>query len=263
MSNRHPWYDSQWLTEYSAATSLIEDVRPEALSDFARTFDVLRTRSDFKVREFSQVFSDSVLMQIEQVISELEPTELELHEARTFGRFIVHDHPFLTELQHSIVDLASDAAGEAVEACYNFLSLYSKLGVCPVHMDSPKAKWTLDLCIRQSKPWPIYLSQVVPWPEGSDYDGEDWEELIKQAPGHEFVPYTLEPGSAILFSGSSQWHFRDPLPGDGDQFCDLVFFHFVPLGMRELVHPRNWARLFNIPELAGNSGSGTASSRFA
>ena len=125
-------------------------VRPEALVEFDRTFEVLRTRPDFQVTEFPRVFSDPVMEDIRQAIRELQQGQLELHEIRSFGRFIVHDHPFITELQQSIVDLVSQAAGEPVEPGYNFLSLYTKSGVCPVHMDAPDAKWTLDLCVRQS-----------------------------------------------------------------------------------------------------------------
>jgi hypothetical protein len=246
-----PWYDSIWLRRYARAKKVIERVRPEMLPEFEDAFRALRTRPDFKVKELSQVLSDSALGELEQVIRGLKASDLERHELDDFGRFIVHDHPFVTELQHSIVDLASEAAGEPVDPCYNFVSLYTKLGVCPVHMDAPNAKWTLDLCVRQSEPWPIHLSQVVPWPEQAEYDRDDWDELIKQDPANRFEPYSLEPGSAIFFSGSSQWHYRDPHPGDGkDQFCDLVFFHFVPRGMGEKVRPENWARLFGIPELA-------------
>ena len=32
-------------------------------------------------------------------------------------------------------------------------------------------------------------------------------------------------------------------------FCDLIFFHFIPAGTRDLVQPRNWARIFGVPEL--------------
>jgi hypothetical protein len=37
------------------------------------------------------------------------------------------------------------------------------------------------------------------------------------------------------------------------QFCSLLFFHFIPKGAAELVRPKNWARLFGIPELSGLS----------
>ena len=32
---------------------------------------------------------------------------------------------------------------------YNFLSLYTQLDICEPHMDAPKAKWTLNVCIEQ------------------------------------------------------------------------------------------------------------------
>src|SRR5206468_530714 len=117
---------------------------------------------------------------------------------------------------------------------------YGNLGVCPPHMDSPEAKWTLDLCVGQSTPWPIYFSQVCPWPESASdtwRDG-DWEEQIKRSPSLRFTSYTLEPGQAVVFSGSSQWHYRDAIPaGRGRKFAELLFFHFVPKGSAALLRP--------------------------
>ena len=119
-------------------------------------------------------------------------------------------------------------------------------------MDSPEAKYTLDLCLRQSQEWPIYLSQPVPWPEpdGPQWPRENWEQKIKTSPALKFTPHILQPGKALIFSGSSQWHYREALPRTAPlQFCDLLFFHYIPRGTAELVKPRNWARLFGVPEL--------------
>jgi hypothetical protein len=251
MSKRYPWYDSGWITRYVRAKELIRRVRPDKLPDFVQTFECLRTRPDFQVREFSRVVDDATMREMRGAVRTLPVAQLKIHEVRNFGRFVVHDLPFFTELQQSLTGFVSEAAGETVESHYNFLSIYTRLGVCPVHMDAPKAKWTLDLCIDQSEPWPIHLSQVLPWPEQFACEGDDWQESIKRAPEHRFTPYSLEPGKALLFSGSSQWHYRDALPATGkDHFCHLVFFHFVPKGMREKVEPKNWPDLFGIPELA-------------
>jgi hypothetical protein len=248
-SERYPWYDSVWLTRYALAKDLIQRIRPEKLAEFVQAFECLKTRPDFQIKHFCRVFDDAAMEQIKQAVRLLKREQLEMHEIQGFGRFVVHDHPFFTELQQSTVALVSDAAGEPVEASYNFLSMYTKLGVCPIHMDAPQAKWTLDVCVDQSERWPIYFSPIVPWPEHFASDRDDWHESIKAE--HSFSSYSLEPGQGVMFSGSSQWHYRDALPetGDGKQFCTLLFFHFVPRGMRETVEPKNWARLFDIPEL--------------
>ncbi len=146
--------------------------------------------------------------------------------------------------------LVSELAGEAVEPAYNFLSLYTQLGICEPHMDAPKAKWTLDVCIEQSSAWPIYFSQTVPWPEDFSYSGKDWQEYIKDQSDLRFNSCSLHPGEAVLFSGSSQWHYRDGYSGLGNNsFCNLLFFHFLPEGTRKIVEPTNWPELFEMPAL--------------
>lgn len=142
-SPRYPWYDSVWLAKYVRAKAIIQTVRPDALAAFVDAFRILRTRPDFRVRLFERPFDDHTLQEIRRVARSLRPTDLELHEVRAFGRFVVHDHPFLTELQQRTVPPVSEAVGEAVEISYNFLSLYESQGVCPPQMDSPKASGPL------------------------------------------------------------------------------------------------------------------------
>jgi hypothetical protein len=255
-SRLYPWYDSVWLSKYEEAKAILRRARPDTLPMFVDAFRVAHTRPDFKVKLLEQPFDAATLAEIRRVTASLKPTDLELHEARQFGRFVVHNHPFFMELQQRSVSWLSEAAGEPLEASYNFLSLYTSRGVCAVHMDAPRAKWTLDLCIDQSAPWPIYLSEVQPWPDSvaEEWKKEGWENRIRRSQSLEFTPYTLRPGQAILFSGSSQWHYRDPMPeASGKQFCTLLFFHFIPQGAAELVQPENWARRFGIPELQGLS----------
>jgi hypothetical protein len=252
-SQLYPWYDSVWLTRYAKAKAVIRAVRPEALPAFQEALRIFRTPPKFQVKPLGRIFGDDTLAEIRRVVETLRPADLELHEARMFGRFVVHDQPFFTELQQRTIARVSDAVGEPVEASYNFLSLYSNLGRCPAHMDSPEAKWTLDLCLNQSVPWPIWFSPVQPWPEsdGTPWAQPDWEQQVRLS--LPFTPHTLQPGEAVMFSGSSQWHYRDPIPATSNgarQFCDLLFFHYIPQGTSELVRPKNWARLFGIPELA-------------
>jgi len=105
-------------------------------------------------------------------------------------------------------------------------------------------------CIDQSGPWPIHLSQIVRWPEAFAQRGGDWAGRIVNDPQYRFRPYLLEPGDALIFSGSSQWHHRESMAAPKKTgFATLLFFHFIPAGMRELVSPDQWARVFGVPAL--------------
>ena len=246
-----PWYDSEWLRQYLGSKRTIQRVCPERLTDFIRTFDVLRTSPVFSTRRVSDVFDEATMARLRQTVRTLPAHTLELHEAKVFGRFVVHDNPIVAELHSSLVELMSSLVGEDVEPSYSFISLYSRCGRCPIHLDSPEAKWTLDLCLDQSALWPIHLSKVVPWPEDLLECDEKGEARLKHRPNVTFESVTLNPGEAAVFSGSSQWHYRNDIRTIGDnKFCNLVFFHFVPRGMKAKVKPRNWAEMFGIPQLA-------------
>ncbi len=236
------WYDSDWLARYTRALEIVRRVRPEQARAFAEAFRPLHTRTQFRERLIPRVFDESTMAELRRAAGSLRPADLELHEARTFGRFIVHDHPAFAEVHRRAVPLISGLSGEDVEPSYTFLSLYGDRGVCAAHMDSPEAKYTLDLCLAQSDPWPIHFSDVRPWP----VPGE-----APPPPSSAWRTYALAPGQAVLFSGSAQWHYRDAIPArpGSRPFCDLLFLHFIPRGTRELLGPGNWARLFGMAEL--------------
>ena len=261
-----PWYDSIWLSQYATARAYLAEHHPRRLSDFLAALEPLRTRDDFEVLELRSLLDADEVGRISALVKSLPLEALEMHEIDGFGRFVVHDEPTLRALHSSMADRVSDRVGERVEPHYSFLSLYTKLGRCPVHMDAPSAKWTLDICIDQSEPWPIHLSQIVPWPEGFADQGGDWAGRVMSDTQHRFTSYVLDPGDALVFSGSSQWHYRQPLPRPGGRtFATLLFFHFIPVGTRELVRPEEWARLFGVPQLAGvvATAGEAASAQFA
>ncbi len=252
-SSRFPWYDSLWLQDYESALDLIGRHAPERLDEFVAACSVFVTDPSFETTVIEHLVDDDTLSEIRKVIVGLDPAALELHEARTFRRFVVHDHPYFTALGARYAGLVSAAVGEAVEPAYNFLSLYSSSGLCPVHLDTPQAKWTLDLCVNQPRPWPIQIGRVRPWSVAIGREwGDDWDAAIKADPANEFRGYTVEEGDAIVFAGSSQWHFREPLPSAlPGASTDLLFFHYVPAGTRELVEPSTWGERFGVPELDG------------
>lgn len=247
---KFPWYDSPWLTIYLIAKDFVQENFPQKYDEFVHAFDVFRTPSDFSVMKVPKLFDDDVLHELQRLISQLEHRDAPRDELLTFGRFVKWDLPYVTDLQHRVTDRVSELVGEAVEPSYNFLSLYKEMGVCHVHMDAPFAKWTVDYCIEQSAMWPIHFSQVVPWPEDWMNPGNDWQEAIKNDPANKFVSYEMNEGEALIFSGSSQWHYRNAIERTLEtNFCHLLFLHFIPAGTADLKVPANWKDLFDIPEL--------------
>lgn len=252
---RFPWYDSVWLRRYVAAKKFIEILAPDRLEAFTLAFEPLRTSFQFSIKTLPRLFDDLALGEVRRLIADIGRESLEHHEQSRFGRDILHNHPLFTRLQGKVLPLVSELAGEPLESSYNFLSIYRGDGVCEPHLDAPDAKWTLDVCLDQDEPWPIYFSQVVPWPEDRASSEEtDWQDAIKRLPDVRFEAVSLMPNQAVLFSGSSQWHYRNPRGSAARGSTTLVFFHFIPVGTSDLLRPYNWPELFNVPELVALVG---------
>lgn len=249
MSARFPWYDGWWLERYVRAKDFLSLGRPSKVDAFEEALAPLRTRSDFAIAKSDRLFDSAQQKCIRNAISAIRSNQLELHELRRHGRFVVHDHPMLVDLQRQVAPIASELAGERLDPSYSFIALYNRNGRCPVHLDSPVSKWTLDFCIEQSAPWPIAFSEVVPWPERFE-SGEGWESRVKSGSGYRFSSVTMAPGESVFFSGSGQWHYRDPMPDqDARSHCTLLFFHFLPAGMEQFANWENWEAMFSAPGL--------------
>jgi hypothetical protein len=246
-SNTFAWYDSEFLRLFEAAKRFLKIILPDRLDEFTRAFDVLRTDPGYRVQHLEKVFDDRTFKQVVETVHTLPYVALEHYESGTFGRSLLRRHPFFTELQESLTATVSELVGEAVAPAYNFLSLYRGVGKCDPHLDQPLSKWTLDICIEQSVEWPIFFSQVIDWP--SDGVTARTIENLRADPTVALDSVVLTPNRGAIFSGSSQWHFRDPIPGGCKDFCHLLFFHYLPQGAQPLAEPKHWADHFGIPEL--------------
>ena len=246
--NRFSWYDSNFLRHYQATKKFLDVVCPDRVEEFVSAFDLLRTDPAFQTKHLDSVFDGDTYHDLVEVVHTLPKLALQHHEGETFGRTLIRRHPFFTRLQSSLTEWVSELVGEPVTPSYNFLSLYGGKGRCDPHLDHPVSKWTLDICIEQNVAWPIYVSQVVDWPsEGPEY-GTTKEEL-RANPSLRFEQVILKPNSGAVFSGSSQWHFRDPLDAQDPAYCNLLFLHYLPEGAEPLVDPQQWASHLGIPEL--------------
>lgn len=252
-SQTFPWYDGAWLNNYYIVKELLEKKHPEKVELFEKSMDRLRTSMDFRVVEIEKILDESTLDEARNLVKRFRSEQkdsLELHEINEFGRLVVHDHDFFNKLQAQLCSKVSAWVGEEVEPYYNFLSLYANSGVCPLHMDAPEAKWTVDICLDQSYDWPIKFSSILPWPSPEQDFSGDWQQKIIDDPDIEFTSYTLKPGNAIIFSGSSQYHYRESIQrGNKDDFCNLVFFHYIPKGSRQIIDQTLWSKIFDLPGL--------------
>lgn len=245
---RFSWYDSNFLRRFEATKIYLAAVRPEALGEFIAGFEPIRPPANFKVRVLDEVFDEFIRDRILSISRSVEQgvSSQAASERANFGREVVWDHPYFLDLQNELIPTVSELAGRPLEPSYNFLSLYGGAGRCDPHMDEPISMYTFDYCIEQSGPWPIHFSKLVDWPTLETVQGWD-KQALKSDAALEFTSHALKPNQALLFNGSSQWHYREAIAPSG--FCNLLFFHYYPSGCGDLVVPRKWSDHFDIPEL--------------
>lgn len=241
-----PFYDAHFLRCFAAAKTFLGNVRPDALAGFIDGFAALKPLPGTQIAKAADFFSPAMHHQIEDFVRAVPQQRLEQHELEGFGRHVVHDDAWFTGLQHDILGRVEEMAGRQLVPGYNFLSLYGGKGVCELHMDEPMSMYTLDYCISQSGPWPIHFSNLVDWP-GRELMASWTPANVLDDPAITFTTHALQPNEALLFIGSSQWHYRAPITPGG--FCNLLFFHYYPAGCDDLVRPRRWPAHFGLPEL--------------
>ena len=149
---------------------------------------------------------------------------------RKFNRRYGHNIPFFTDIHYQLADFASDVFRERVKPSYCFLSMYENGGQCPLHIDRPQCRYTIDYLIRQESndPWEIKVGQAMSdsardeITEGHPIDEEERQLIIDST---KWTSASLEPNDAVCYSGTNSWHYR---PDKSSGKVDLVFWHFVP-----------------------------------
>lgn len=149
-----------------------------------------------------------------------------------FKRRFYHNLPFFVEIHKQLVDFASDIFGEKLKPSYVFLSLYDDGGRCPLHVDRPQCRYTIDYLIRQASDnsWPIKIAAPMAESTRQDPDfknPETDEEIDQIIQTNKWYEYNLTPNDAICYSGTNAWHYR---PTFSIGTAELAFFHFVPEG---------------------------------
>lgn len=242
------WYDSHFLRRVEVARRYLAKVRPERLPEFVAGLASLGAAPGWREMLVDDVFDDATREEIIAISRSARPDAhaQQARENADFGRDVMWRIPRFVELQEELRPRVEALTGRRLVSSYNFLSRYGASGKCDLHMDDPRAMYTFDYCIEQDAVWPIHVSRPVDWAAGEMPARFDPETVIADA-GLDFAEHLMQPGQALLFQGSSQWHYRRPKVAGG--FCHLLFFHYYPADAEDLVLPHRWAAHFGIPEL--------------
>lgn len=127
-------------------------------------------------------------------------------ESEYFFRHEYINHPYFSLIHEVLRPKLEKALHRPLKNTYCFVSIYQPgKGQCLKHTDNLDCKYTLDLCVDQTRPWTFTAD--------NESDGATQE-------------FLAQPGQAIILSGTHHPHAR-PYNLQADNFCDLVFFHFT------------------------------------
>ena len=150
-----------------------------------------------------------------------------------FVRQYIHNPPFLVKIHKQLQEFATEIFGEPVKPSYVFLSMYKEDGICPLHIDRPQCRYTIDYLIRQTQPepWPICIAghmsddQRQAHEKANECYPEDEQAIKSRIESEKWNTVELNPNDAVCYSGTHSWHYR---PKRLKGTADLAFFHFVP-----------------------------------
>lgn len=180
------------------------------------------------------LFDDATHQAIQTFLDERVPLMSLALDETDFVRTYANNVPFFVAIHRQLAETASEIFGEPVKPSYVFLSMYQDNGICPLHIDRPQCRYTIDYLIRQTQPepWPILIGEHMTDDERQAFDesGEGHpdspEKIEARIAAETWSRIDLAPNDAVCYSGTHSWHYRpDRLQGT----ADLAFFHFVPV----------------------------------
>lgn len=113
----------------------------------------------------------------------------------------LYSSAYLTSLGKKIEPIARSVFNsKELLSSYVLYTKYVDNGSLRMHKDDNACTYTVDFCVRQTKPWGLIV--------------EDEE-------------YLLEPNQALCFLGNDQEHGRDSESFPKGGYVEMIFFHFV------------------------------------
>jgi hypothetical protein len=168
---------------------------------------------------FRQLFSPKEIADFRQMISHVKSSpDLKIDSDYFYRKYSYNPDSLLT-YHKFVTKLVSKFINQDLVPTYSFISMYGEgQGICPLHLDRSDCLLTVDICVDQAKPWPLYVNHTTLYRMDEDLVAN--QEIIKK----ESVEYILNPGDALFYSGTDHPHWRNKI--QPDNFCDLIFFHF-------------------------------------
>lgn len=180
-----------------------------------------------------KLFEDDAHQKIKDYVNTIIPMLPVSVDDNEFVRHYMHNPGFFVNIHHQLTDFASEQFGVRVKPSYCFLSMYKESGICPLHIDRPQCRYTIDYLIQitQDQPWPILIADEMTDEKRASYgDSEEGhpkgrEAINQRISAENWHRVDLEENDAVLYSGTNSWHYR---PERLQATADLIFFHFVP-----------------------------------
>lgn len=116
-----------------------------------------------------------------------------------FGRVISNDGRLYAYSEYLLPLVREVFQDNTILPSYNCWARYTGLNSnLPAHKDKNACTYTVDYCVQQHEPWPLYV------------EGEE---------------YVLQENQSLIFMGEDQEHWREQFaPGN---MVEMIFFHFV------------------------------------
>lgn len=114
------------------------------------------------------------------------------------------DYPYIRNVGMKLKDKARLIFNsENLEPSYSLLARYFGDANMEFHVDSNACTYTIDMCVRQTEPWGLWVSGVE---------------------------YIINPNQALCYLGNDHWHGRKMKCFPAGGFVEMIFFHYVEPG---------------------------------
>jgi hypothetical protein len=111
------------------------------------------------------------------------------------------DYPYARSVGMNLRETArSIFNSNLLEPSYSLMARYRGDANMEFHVDSNACTYTIDMCVRQTEPWGLWVSGVE---------------------------YILHPNQALCYLGNDHWHGRKMKCFPEGGFVEMIFFHYV------------------------------------